>query len=192
MRRILGIAVGALVMISPACAASLPDFAPASTAEPSTSEAPIGSAPTIPASTTTTEPPIFVPEQLIGLEVQPITIVDGDGLWSLTVAVADDDPARTRGLMNVADLGDLDGMLFVWEAPTTSGFWMSDVILPLDIAFFGEDLGLVDHFTMPLCTIEDCPSYPAAGPFNYAVEVLEGTFADITPAARLVLGPYSG
>ena len=192
MRRLLAIVAAAFLVTTAACAASLPDFTAGPTTEPPITTAPIGTAPTIPASTTTTEPPIVVPEQLIGLEVQPITIVDGDGVWSLTVAVADDGATRSRGLMDVADLGDLDGMLFVWQEPTTTGFWMQDVILPLDIAFFGEDLVRVDNFTMPLCTAEDCPTYSAAGSFTYAVEVLDGTFTDMSSVARLVLGPYSG
>ena len=188
MRRILGVAVAALLATTAACAAELPDFDAASTAEPSVTTAPTGGPP-IPASTTSTEPPPFVPEQIADLEIQPITIVDGDRLWVLTVAVADTPGERSQGLMNVADLEDLDGMLFVWGDPTSSGFHMTDVILPLDIAFFGEDLLLVDSFTMPLCTSDDCPSYPAAGPFRYAVETLESTFADITPTATLTLNP---
>ena len=188
MRRILGVAVAALLATTAACAAELPDFTAASTSDPSGTESAAGSA-TIPASTTTTEPPLFVPEQLTDLEILPITIVDGDTIWVLTVAVADSDGARRQGLMNVADLGDLDGMLFVWEEASSSSFWMQDVILPLDIAFFGEDLLLVDSFTMPLCTTDECPSFLATGPFRYAVETLESTFSGMSPAAMLVLDP---
>ena len=90
--------------------------------------------------------------------------------------------------MNVADLEDLDGMLFVFDSPTTTGFWMENVILPLDIAFFDGDLVLVDSFTMPLCTT-DCPTFPPAGPFQYAVETLESEFAGISPGAKLILNP---
>jgi uncharacterized membrane protein (UPF0127 family) len=190
MRRILGVAVAALIAASTACAAELPDFDAASTTEPPAATAPTG-APPIPSSTTSTEVPPFVPEQLAHLEIQPISIVDGERVWVLTVAVAATPQERNRGLMDVADLGDLDGMLFVFESATSVGFWMKDVILPLDIAFFDEDLMLVNSLTMPLCTTDDCPSYPPAGPFQYAVETLEPTFAEITPAAMLVLDPGS-
>ena len=190
MRRILGVAVAALLATTTACAAELPDFDAASTIEPPATT-PQADAPSIPPSTTSTEAPPFVPEQLAGLETQPITIVDGERVWVLNVAVAATEDRRDRGLMDVADLGDLDGMLFVYESAITTTFWMKDVILPLDIAFFGEDLTLVDAFTMPLCTAGDCPSYSPAGPFQYAVETLELTFAGITPAAMLVLDPAS-
>ena len=189
MRRILGAALAALIAMTTACAAELPDFAASATSDSPATTASIGSSPPIPASTTTTEPPLVVPEQLTGLDVKPITIVDGDSVWSLMVAVADDDAERSGGLMGVADLGDLDGMLFLWESPNNSSFWMQDVILPLDIAFFGEDMMLVDRFTMPLCTTDDCPSYPASGPYNFAVEAHELSFSELTPAATLTLDP---
>lgn len=199
MRRILVVAVAVLLATTAACSARLPDFEAASTGEPGTSEPsgttapPVATDPTggppIPSSTTSTEAPPFVPEQLADLEIQPIAIVDGERLWSLVVAVAATADQRRQGLMNVADLEDLDGMLFVFDSPTTTGFWMEDVILPLDIAFFGEDLTLVDSFTMPLCTVEDCPTFPPDGPFQYAVETLEAEFAGISPAATLILNP---
>ena len=188
MRRTLAVSLAVFIATTSACAAHLPDFDAESTTGPSATEAPDSAVPTIP-STTTTEPPLVVPEQLTALEIRPITIVDGDIIWVLTVAVAASPAERSQGLMNVADLGDLDGMLFVWEASTDSGFWMDSVVLPLDIAFFGEDLTFVDSFTMPLCSDGDCPTYPAAGPFRYAVEVLESTFTGLTPAATLSLDP---
>ena len=168
-----------------ACAAEVPELAGPSSNAPLGADTSADAA--IPASTTTTAPPVFVPDPLTDLKTQSITVVDGNIVWVLTVAVADTDAERSQGLMNVADLGDLDGMLFVWEEPGSSGFWMKDVILPLDIAFFGEDLALVDTFTMPLCTTDDCPSYSAAGQFKYALEVVADTFTDLTPEATLTL-----
>jgi uncharacterized membrane protein (UPF0127 family) len=135
-----------------------------------------------------TEPPI-VPELLQGLGTQALTIEDGEITYVLTVAVADTTTERRDGLMNVVDLGDLDGMLFVWDETTTATFWMEDTPLPLDIAFFAGDGAWVDNFTMPLCTTEDCPNYSAQGPYRYAIEVLETGFAALTPAARLNLNP---
>jgi uncharacterized membrane protein (UPF0127 family) len=186
MRRILGPAVALLLVTTTACAAVLPDRDAVTSSEGSGGAAST-SGPTVPVSDTTGESPRFVPEQLADLEIRQITIVDGDTQWGLMVAVADVDAARVRGLMNVTDLGDLDGMLFAWEEPTASGFWMSDVILPLDIAFFGTDLTLVDSYTMPLCTTDDCPTYYGKGPHQYAVEVPASTFWGITSAATLIL-----
>ena len=38
---------------------------------------------------------------------------------------------RQRGLMGVTDLGAADGMVFVYDAPRTSPFWMRDTPMPL-------------------------------------------------------------
>jgi len=184
MRRSLLVALGVVLIATTACAGQLPDFT--STSAPDPAAFPTGGNGS---STTTTTEPLFIPEPLQGLEVQSISIVDGDEVWVLKVAVADTEAAHRRGLMDVADLQDLDGMLFAWEEPTSTSFWMKDVILPLDIVFFGEDRSLVDYFTMPLCTTDDCPSYPAAGSFMYAVEMPAATFSGLTPDAMLVLDP---
>ena len=116
MRRMIGLAA-ALLTVTAACAAELPEFdatstiAPSATGVPSLTGEPSASTdptrgPPIPPTTTSTEAPPFVPDQLADLEIQPITIVGGDRLWNLTVAVAATPDRRSRGLMNVADLGD--------------------------------------------------------------------------------------
>jgi uncharacterized membrane protein (UPF0127 family) len=107
--------------------------------------------------------------------------LDGD---ELLVAVADTPPLRQVGLMNVADLGDLDGMLFVFEADSSGGFWMKDTLIPLDIAFFEADGSFVDGFLMEPCTTTDCPTYRPSGPYRYALEVPAGRM----PATVATLG----
>lgn len=116
-----------------------------------------------------------VPPQLEQFERVDIGI--GSEQW--TVAVADTEPLRARGLMGVTDLGDLDGMMFVWDEEITAAFWMKDTLIPLDIAFFDADGALVDTFTMVPCEEEPCPTYPAAGPFRYAIETMVGGFDGI-------------
>jgi len=188
MRRILLFAVAVLLSLTTACAGRVPDLSDGTTG------APLGSTAAVDTSITTTtrpgptEPPV-VPPQLEGLELLPISISDGDITYVLTVAVADTGEARNQGLMNVADLGDLDGMLFVWEEPTPGSFWMKDTILPLDIAFFTADGAWVDNFPMLPCPAEPCESYFPEGSYTYAVEVPATGFAALTPAARLILEP---
>lgn len=92
------------------------------------------------------------------------------------VAVADDTTRRAQGLMGVESLGSLRGMLFVFPEDTTSGFWMKDTILPLDIAFFAADGSLVGVLSMVPCSGEECPTYRSTGPYRYALEVPAGGF----------------
>ncbi len=176
-----------MLLLAAACSSQVPELDGSGTEPPGDTVDRAGSSTTF-AATSTTELLVFVPEALRGLDTAPISIIDGEITYVLTVAVADSGESRSQGLMNIADLGDLDGMLFVWDSPTTTSFWMKDTILPLDIAFFDQDFALVDNFEMAPCIETDCPNYPAAGAFSYAVEVPATGFAALTPAARLVLG----
>lgn len=122
---------------------------------------------TVPATTTTDG---TAADPLAGFERREVAI-SGE---SWTVAVAATPGERSQGLMGVTDLGDLDGMLFVFEADTDSGFWMKNTLIPLDIAFFAADGTLVDLLTMEPCTADPCPVYTPAGPYRYAVETVVG------------------
>jgi uncharacterized membrane protein (UPF0127 family) len=92
--------------------------------------------------------------------------------------LADNPQQRERGLMRVTDatLGNHDGMLFLFQDIQHGAFWMKDTILPLSIAYFGPDGRLVSTTDMEPCLNRgnDCPGYPAGGPFKYALEVAKG------------------
>ncbi len=115
-----------------------------------------------------------MPEQLAGLELVVVTLDDA----SLLVALADTPGLRRSGLMLVEDLEDLDGMLFVFQEDTSSGFWMKNTLLPLDIAFFDIDGRFVDGFAMEPCRADPCPSYFPSGGYRYALEMEEGAMPD--------------
>jgi len=90
--------------------------------------------------------------------------------------VADSDEERARGLMGRAELGSGDGMLFVYEEASTGTFWMRDTLIPLSIAFWDEDGSVHTILEMEPCEQEPCPSYAAAEPFVYALEMNAGWF----------------
>jgi uncharacterized membrane protein (UPF0127 family) len=108
----------------------------------------------------------------------------GEESWS--VAVADTSAERRQGLRGVRDLGDLDGMLFVFETTTSATFTMRDTLMPIDIAFFDSAGDLVDRLEMVPCAAEPCPSYQASGPFRYALETEAGGFDGL---GELMLSP---
>ena len=103
----------------------------------------------------------------------------------LAVAVAATPALRRQGLMFVTDLGDLDGMLFVYSEERVLSFWMQDTLIPLDIAFFARDGNLVGNTTMTPCREDPCPNYVSPGDAQFAVEVPAGEFADLAPDALL-------
>jgi uncharacterized membrane protein (UPF0127 family) len=120
----------------------------------------------------------------------PLTIATIDDL-ELRVAVADTPGTRSRGLMGIDDLGVVEGMAFVFDAPTGTGFHMKDVLLPLDIAFVGTNGRVVDVLTMPRCLAEPCPIYHAAAPFQWALETPEGRLAGVQPGDAFSLAPWA-
>jgi len=118
-----------------------------------------------------------VPSALSGLPVTTATI----GGRKLDVVVAATPGARSRGLMDIADLSGIDGMAFVFDAPTETGFYMKDVLVPLDIAFIGADGRVIDVRTMARCDAEPCPIYRASAAFRWALETPKGGLAGIEP-----------
>jgi uncharacterized membrane protein (UPF0127 family) len=112
-------------------------------------------------------------------------VIDLGGVaW--TVAVADTPAERFRGLRGVRDLGDLDGMLFVFDTTSSSAFTMRDTLMPIDIAFFDSTGELVDRLEMVPCNSEPCPRYRASGSFRYALETDAGGFDGL---GELTLSP---
>ena len=106
----------------------------------------------------------------------------------LLVAVADERDEWGQGLMGLEQLGDLDGMLFVFPQEVLGGFWMKDTLIPLDIAFFGDDGVLVDTLEMVPCTADPCHSYVPDGPFSRALETPAGTLHPLTDGTMLAMG----
>jgi uncharacterized membrane protein (UPF0127 family) len=103
----------------------------------------------------------------------------------MTVAVADDDILRARGLMGVEDLGELDGMLFAWPEAVQARFTMRNTLIPLDIGFFNPEGELIEVLQMVPCDDSECPGYGIDSPFRWALEAPAGALLDLTPGARL-------
>jgi uncharacterized membrane protein (UPF0127 family) len=122
---------------------------------------------------TTARPP-SVPDALSGFDLATVRLDDAE----LLVAVADDSSERRQGLMNLDDLGDLDGMLFVFDGDVSDGFWMKNTLIPLDIAFFTAGGDIVDQMVMAPCTADPCPTYHPGGAYRYALEMPAGAMPD--------------
>lgn len=187
MRFVVGMSVVVALVVA-ACSGSAGGIDPTSTSAVTPSDAPESTAP--PTSTTTTVPQtstttLVVPDQLAGWPVEEI-VLDGA---TLQVAVAATPDLQRRGLMGVSDLGDLDGMLFVWTADTTTSFWMKDTLIPLDIAFFAANGDLVGMLQMEPCVEEPCPVYGIEAAYRYALETAAGRLANLPPGARLDYRP---
>ena len=136
-----------------------------------------------PASNQRSLSPNRIPPSLFG---RPLTTAEIGDL-ELKVAVADTPNSRRRGLTGVDDFGVVEGMVFVFDAPTETRFHMRDVPVPLDIAFVGADGTVLAVLTMSLCEADPCPTYQSPAPFLWALEAPSPGLAGITPGDRFVL-----
>ena len=111
------------------------------------------------------------------------TIEVGD--QPLTVLLAETSTQRRQGLREVPSLPvGIDGMLFVWDAPTTATFGMLDTMMPLDIWWFDGDGILLGSTRMEPCPAEPCAGHGSPGPIRWALETPAGEF-ELETGARL-------
>jgi hypothetical protein len=132
-----------------------------------------------------TDVPDFVPEGF-GTIAARVSASDGE-MCELCLWLADDAATRARGLMQVTDLGGLDGMAFRYDSPHTTSFTMRNTVMSLSIAFFGAGGGHLAAFDMEPCAGEPCPSYPTPADFVVAVEVPAGGLPELAIAAGSTL-----
>lgn len=120
-------------------------------------------------TSTTVGAVVGIPPQLADHQVRDVQV--GDRTMSL--AIADSPTLRATGLMDVTDLGDLDGMLFYWRHHATGGFWMKDTVIPLDIVWFLEDGSYAGRASMDPCPPDasDCPTFDPGEGIDYRLAI---------------------
>ena len=108
----------------------------------------------------------------------------------LRLEVADEPSERAFGLMQRASVPPGTGMLFRYDAPVQTRFYMYDVLVPLT-AVFVLDGRVVASIVMPPCELaepQDCPTYGPDEPFDTVVETAPETLPDVGPGDLLVVG----
>ena len=95
----------------------------------------------------------------------------GDVEFAVELAVTAEQ--RRQGLMFREQLGEREGMLFVFEQEQTVSFWMRDTPLPLSIAFI-DGRGFIVHIA-DMVPYSEAP-VPSRYPVRYALEVNRGAF----------------
>lgn len=104
---------------------------------------------------------------LESFETAEITIDDEP----LTVLVAETSAQRSQGLMEIDHLPDeIDGMLFLYEAPVSVRFHMSNTPMPLDIWWFDDQGELIGSAEMEPCLVEVCVRYGSPGRITSVLE----------------------
>lgn len=97
---------------------------------------------------------------------------DGDTVSTVEVALADEEAERNQGLMDVRDLPQSKGMLFIFEESKPRSFWMANTPLPLDIIFVNEEKEIVriHHSTQPFSE----KNFKSGEPAKYVIETNAG------------------
>jgi uncharacterized membrane protein (UPF0127 family) len=124
---------------------------------------------------TTTGP---VPNPSLDLPQGNLTVAGSAGpKLSLHVQIAQTARSRERGLMGVKKMPDQVGMAFLFGEPTSTGFWMKDTLIPLDIAFWDSNGRILATSTMTPCRTDSCPVYQPATTYVSSVEMNAGLLA---------------
>jgi uncharacterized membrane protein (UPF0127 family) len=95
------------------------------------------------------------------------------GTDTVVAEVAQTEGARAQGLMYREDLGENEGMLFVFQDVAERAFWMENTYIPLDIAYMDPTFRIIDIKPMEP---ESADLVESSGPAQYALEVNRGWF----------------
>lgn len=96
------------------------------------------------------------------------------GVHLIRAELADNDLARSRGLMFRKSLAQNHGMLFVFDNAAVHCMWMKNTFVPLSVAFI-DDAGTITNIEDMQPQTEE--SHCAAKPARYALEMEQGWFA---------------
>ncbi|MCU1451516.1 MAG: hypothetical protein JWP02_3686 [Acidimicrobiales bacterium] len=141
--------------------------------------------PTVPAVAPTT---VAARTPVPGFGEVAIRVASGSQLCALLAQTA---AQRSRGLMTRTDLAGHVGMVFVYPAPVAETFYMRNTPMPLSIAWFDAAGRFVSATDMAPCPDRvGCPTYAAARPYRYALEVPRGGLPGlgIGPGTALTVG----
>lgn len=101
------------------------------------------------------------------------TVELGFGLYRIDAEVADNDSTRQTGLMNRPQMGNQQGMVFVFEQRQRHCMWMRNTLIPLSVAFMDDDGKIINIEDMAPRTEQD---HCALRPARFALEMNQGWF----------------
>ncbi len=101
-------------------------------------------------------------------------IFDVDGEPTLNITVVSTPAERAKGLMNVSYMHPDNGMVFIFQKPTNTFFWMKNTLIPLDMFFVKNDTVMyIAHEAQP-CEVDQCPTFGPGQYYDYVVETNAG------------------
>jgi len=85
---------------------------------------------------------------------------------------------QRRGLGGVKFLADDQGMIFPYDPPATPGFWMKDMLIPIDIIWISNGRIIAIDAAVPTVSVgQELPVYRPPEPVTAVLEVAAGLSA---------------
>jgi uncharacterized membrane protein (UPF0127 family) len=110
--------------------------------------------------------------------------VDGN---RFTVEVRDTAPGRAQGLSGRAAVPPGTGMLFRYPEAAPRGYWMSGMLVDIDLAWIAGGRVLAVETLQPCAAEQPCEVHDSPGPVDAVLEVAAGELAGVEPGAPVVM-----
>lgn len=107
------------------------------------------------------------------------------GNKTIQVELALSPEESARGLMERTEMGEDEGMIFLYPKPIRASFWMKNTLLPLDIGFFNSEGVLLEIYRM--YPRDETAVKSQSKEIHFALEMNQGWFSanKIRPGAVL-------
>lgn len=117
-----------------------------------------------------------------------VKLIAGQHVINAELAQTPDE--RSTGLMFRKTMPTSDGMLFIFEQPGVQCFWMKNTLLPLSVAFIGDDGSVVNIDEMQP---EMLDSHCSAKPVRFVLEMNKSWFDSrgVKPGTRIKGSPFA-
>ena len=115
------------------------------------------------------------PKEVDDIDLHKVTLPDNSVIRAVMVYNSID---MARGMMFRQSLPEDQGMLFVHQTPGTYGYWMYQVLIPLDILWLDANKRVVEtSLRTPPCkeqSARKCPTYGGNKQAQYVLELAAG------------------
>jgi len=100
--------------------------------------------------------------------------------YNISAFVADTDDKRSKGLSGVENMFENQGMLFIFNYPSKQGFWMKEMMFPLDIIWLDSNNSVIhiEKKLQPCMSVLFCSVYSPSSDAKYVLETISG-FTDL-------------
>ena len=92
-----------------------------------------------------------------------------ENCFSVELAITERE--KQKGLMNREHLDKDKGMLFIYDIPIKSDFWMKNTLIPLDIIWINRNNKIIHIITAYPCKESSCQIYTSDKEALYVLEI---------------------